>query len=77
MANIGRNDPCPCGSGQKYKRCCANKGEKMSVWMRLTIAAVAVCLIGGLILILTQLDDVEIGATPAGRVWSPEHGHWH
>jgi uncharacterized protein YecA (UPF0149 family) len=21
--NIGRNDPCPCGSGQKYKRCCA------------------------------------------------------
>ncbi len=21
----GRNDPCPCGSGQKYKRCCAAK----------------------------------------------------
>lgn len=21
---IGRNDPCPCGSGQKYKRCCGN-----------------------------------------------------
>jgi len=20
--NIGRNDLCPCGSGQKYKRCC-------------------------------------------------------
>lgn len=20
----GRNDPCPCGSGQEYKRCCAN-----------------------------------------------------
>ena len=20
---IGRNDPCPCGSGRKYKRCCA------------------------------------------------------
>jgi len=19
----GRNDPCPCGSGRKYKRCCA------------------------------------------------------
>ena len=19
---IGRNDPCPCGSGQKYKNCC-------------------------------------------------------
>ncbi len=22
---IGRNDPCPCGSGQKYKRCCLGK----------------------------------------------------
>jgi hypothetical protein len=21
----GRNDPCPCGSGKKYKRCCLNK----------------------------------------------------
>lgn len=20
---VGRNDPCPCGSGRKYKRCCA------------------------------------------------------
>lgn len=20
--NIGRNDPCPCGSGKKYKHCC-------------------------------------------------------
>nr|MEE4266970.1 SEC-C metal-binding domain-containing protein [Candidatus Krumholzibacteria bacterium] len=19
---MGRNDPCPCGSGKKYKRCC-------------------------------------------------------
>lgn len=20
----GRNDPCPCGSGRKYKKCCLN-----------------------------------------------------
>ncbi|MDZ7721286.1 MAG: SEC-C metal-binding domain-containing protein [candidate division KSB1 bacterium] len=20
--NVGRNDPCPCGSGKKYKNCC-------------------------------------------------------
>ncbi len=25
MANVGRNDPCPCGSGKKYKRCCLRK----------------------------------------------------
>ncbi len=21
-AEVGRNDPCPCGSGKKYKNCC-------------------------------------------------------
>jgi len=21
---VGRNEPCPCGSGKKYKRCCAD-----------------------------------------------------
>jgi len=24
MAKIGRNQPCPCGSGKKYKRCCGD-----------------------------------------------------
>jgi preprotein translocase subunit SecA len=23
---VGRNDPCPCGSGKKYKQCCMRKG---------------------------------------------------
>lgn len=27
---VGRNDPCPCGSGKKYKNCCMNKGEGVS-----------------------------------------------
>ena len=24
---IGRNDPCPCGSGKKYKQCCGRKNK--------------------------------------------------
>ncbi len=24
----GRNDPCPCGSGKKYKKCCLHKDEE-------------------------------------------------
>lgn len=24
-ARIGRNDPCPCGSGKKFKKCCMNR----------------------------------------------------
>ncbi|MEM7581916.1 MAG: SEC-C metal-binding domain-containing protein [Acidobacteriota bacterium] len=22
---IGRNEPCPCGSGRKYKKCCGRR----------------------------------------------------
>ena len=25
MTAVGRNDPCPCGSGRKFKKCCLNK----------------------------------------------------
>ena len=25
IEKIGRNEPCPCGSGKKYKKCCINK----------------------------------------------------
>jgi SEC-C motif domain protein len=24
VAHVGRNDPCPCGSGKKYKKCCGS-----------------------------------------------------
>lgn len=27
MSSLGRNDPCPCGSGKKYKKCCLVKME--------------------------------------------------
>jgi tetratricopeptide (TPR) repeat protein len=27
MAKIGRNEPCPCGSGRKYKHCCLQQQE--------------------------------------------------
>lgn len=25
MAKVGRNAPCPCGSGKKHKKCCLSK----------------------------------------------------
>ncbi len=25
MSKVGRNDPCPCGSGKKFKKCCELK----------------------------------------------------
>ncbi|MFC1717470.1 SEC-C metal-binding domain-containing protein [Candidatus Poribacteria bacterium] len=30
MPKIGRNAPCPCGSGKKYKKCCINK-DKLAI----------------------------------------------
>jgi hypothetical protein len=36
VSGAGRNDPCPCGSGRKYKRCClARADEVASRWHRL------------------------------------------
>jgi hypothetical protein len=31
MSKVGRNEPCPCGSGRKYKKCCMEKHERARV----------------------------------------------
>ena len=31
MKKPGRNDPCPCGSGKKYKQCCGQLAEVATV----------------------------------------------
>lgn len=31
MHKVGRNDPCPCGSGKKHKKCCESKASKLSI----------------------------------------------
>lgn len=30
MSKISRNEPCPCGSGKKYKKCCLNRDEEIT-----------------------------------------------
>lgn len=42
----GRNDPCPCGSGRKLKRCCEaatrpTVGGKLAVALRWVLRALA------------------------------------
>jgi len=43
MVDIGRNEPCPCGSGKKYKHCCLGKAPppRMSSLMDELRAAIA------------------------------------
>jgi tetratricopeptide (TPR) repeat protein len=38
MSKTGRNDPCHCGSGQKYKRCCLQKDQAAEHTALLTAA---------------------------------------
>ena len=33
---VGRNEPCPCGSGKKYKRCCGAQGRIMTSYISLS-----------------------------------------
>jgi hypothetical protein len=30
LRKVGRNDPCPCGSGKKFKKCCLNAASQSS-----------------------------------------------
>ncbi len=77
--NAGRNEPCPCGSGKKYKHCCAGKTPwyKESKW---TGALVALVFLGSLLLAgvaFTRTGDDDNASPPPGKVWSEEHQHWH
>ena len=38
---LGRNDPCHCGSGKKYKQCCLGKDEEKARAARAKAAAEA------------------------------------
>src|SRR6516164_8204739 len=38
--NVGRNDPCPCGSGKKFKKCCGTAAKLGSPATQLLATAV-------------------------------------
>ena len=76
MAKAGRNDACPCGSGKKYKKCCEAKQNARGM-SRLMIAALLAALAGGLYAFTVGFTDEGTATAAPGRVWSPEHGHYH
>ncbi|MEW6666284.1 MAG: SEC-C metal-binding domain-containing protein [Thermodesulfobacteriota bacterium] len=62
MAKPGRNDPCPCGSGKKYKKCCLPLHEESRAKQH-----AAVSLTPG----FTDLDDLSnsvVDLIEAGRL---------
>ena len=74
MAKTGRNEPCPCGSGKKYKNCHESKtssSRTSQVLMVVVGAAVIAAIAAG---VLSFTGERERGTV---RVWSAEHGHYH
>lgn len=75
MAKTGRNDQCPCGSGQKYKKCCEAKERGGGTQSKVMLIAVGGAVIAALVAGITSFTgERSSGAT---RVWSTEHGHYH
>ena len=74
---IGRNEPCPCGSGKKYKQCCADKPTvRATLLSRGLVALLGFALILVVISIASGYLSDQDAADP-DRVWSTAHGHWH
>jgi len=74
MAKTGRNEPCPCGSGKKYKHCHESKTSatrSSRVLMVVVGAAVLAAIAAG---VASFTSD---GRSPSTRVWDPTHGHYH
>lgn len=78
----GRNDPCSCGSGRKFKHCCEGRGRRLSFTSWVAIAA----LVAAALLLVFHLQREALGAgdagaapvtCPPGEVWSDAHGHCH
>ncbi|MFW6083681.1 MAG: SEC-C metal-binding domain-containing protein [Gemmatimonadota bacterium] len=75
----GRNDPCPCGSGKKYKQCCQGKGSVAPTSTSKTaLIAIGVVLIVGLVLVgISLFGGSGDSVCPPGTVWSADHQHCH
>ena len=76
MLKAGRNDLCPCGSGKKYKRCCESKQQSTRGSRAMTFVILAV-LAGAIVAAVASFGEDPASVATPGRVWSPEHGHYH
>jgi len=74
-AKTNRNDPCPCGSGKKYKNCHENKETKKTSKVPIIMGIIFIVAIGFIVMKPNQ-SATPSGGRP-GQVWSEEHGHWH
>ena len=78
MAKIGRNEKCPCGSGRKYKHCCARNPrvqerlatseEQMKISLMSAVESISLAATEGKA-ILKELGVFVLFATADGNGW--------
>lgn len=67
----GRNELCHCGSGKKYKHCCALKADRTPWGTRIVVSVVALMLLIGAIVMLRSVDNLNDEPTaPRGPFFS-------
>lgn len=64
MSEVGRNDPCPCGSGKKHKHCCLKDGGP-GVARRAKVLQTSITVVIVLALILAFAVSPEAGGLTA------------
>jgi len=57
MTTIGRNEPCPCGSGKKYKYCCGAKAQRTPLGTKVVGSLIALALFTAAAIALFALGD--------------------
>ena len=73
----GRNDKCGCGSGKKFKQCCAGKTQGADPASRVLLVALAGIIAAAIFFGISAARHDSSAAPAAGQVWSAEHGHYH
>jgi hypothetical protein len=74
MAKTGRNDPCPCGSGKKFKRCHEVK-QQSGLGSRVMLIVIACAMLAAVVIGIVSYSSSD--PTAGVRIWSTEHGHYH
>lgn len=73
MSTVGRNDPCPCGSGKKYKRCCLGQSVEDTRRSRNLTIAVTLVIVAAMAVGMTVSDQagwlVAAGGLVATGIW--------
>lgn len=70
----GRNDACPCGSGKKYKQCCAVQRQTFSRYGSILLVVLLALAAAVVTMSVRNRDASSVGPR---QVWSSEHGHYH